>query len=89
MKKMILLTIAFTVLGFMTSAIERPTEEQVVTVKAGYGDTVWAVCERTYHEKEVRSFDEFVFDTRKENDLLGGKMLQAGQTIVVRKKVRR
>lgn len=65
-----------------------PTEEKVVTVKAGYGSTIWGICEQHYDKKDVRCFEEFVYEVRKENNLLNGKVLQAGQDVVIRIKKR-
>ena len=65
-----------------------PVEEETVKVKAGKGSTLWGICEHHYDTNEVRCFEEFVYEVRKENELLNGKVLQAGQEVVIRIKKR-
>lgn len=67
----------------------KPIEENTITVKAGYGSTVWNICEEHYDKDEVRNFRDFVDDVRAENGLFGDNVLQAGQDLVIRKRVRK
>ena len=63
--------------------VKTPVEESIINVKAEQGSTIWEICEEHYDKNEVRCFEEFVYDVRKDNDLLGNKMLQAGQIVKV------
>lgn len=83
MRKSFMILVVAAVVFALTSFVPQPVEEEVVMVKAEYGSTIWNICEQYYTEKEVRCFDEFVYDVRKENGLLNGKMLQAGQVVKV------
>lgn len=87
MKKGLMLLAMVAVVFASTSFVNRPVVEERFDVMAGYGDTVWDICEHHYDKNEVRCFDEFVYEVRKQNNLLGKNVLQAGQviTIVVKK----
>ena len=87
MRNSLMLLTAAAVVLVLSSFIPRPIEEEVVKVTAGQGSTLWNICERYYSNKEVRCFEEFVYDVKKENNLLNGRVLQAGQelTIVIKK----
>ncbi len=69
---------------FSTSFIPQPTETVTEYVRVGAGNTVWEIAEKLYSPNEVRSFEEFIFDIRKDNGLLGNNVLQAGQLLEVR-----
>lgn len=76
--------IAIAFVGLMASSfVESPIEEKMVKVQASVGDTIWDIAREHYTEKEVRCFDEFVWQIRKDNNLLGNNVLQAGQTITI------
>lgn len=83
---LVLLTAAAVVL-VLSSFVPRPIEEEVVNVTAAKGSTLWNICERYYSNKEVRCFEEFLDDVKKDNNLLDGRVLQAGQElrIVIKK----
>lgn len=89
MKKIFLLTICAFALMAMTSFGPRPIEESSVTVQVYKGDTVWGICQQMYDPREVRCFEEFMYEVRKDNNLVGDNVLQAGQSIVIRKMVRK
>lgn len=88
MRKFLMVLTLSVVMVMLTSFVQRPVEESTVTVKAGYGDTVWNIAREHYSNDDVRSFDEFVWEIRKENNLLGKNVLQAGQDVVIRIKKR-
>lgn len=83
MKKYLFIMAVAAAIVFAPSFTNRPVEVVRYDVMAGYGDTVWEICQHHYDKNEVRCFEEFVYDVRKDNDLLGNKMLQAGQIIKV------
>lgn len=63
------------------------TEKQII-VKVGNGATINEICAENY-KGDIRSFEEFVWQVRKDNDLEGNKLqnLQAGQRLYIVKKV--
>lgn len=79
-KILMVITLGILLSGFIPGSVEETT----VKVTAGHGDTVWELCERHYDKNEVRCFENFVYDVRKENNLLGNNVLQAGQEVVIR-----
>lgn len=88
-KRITLLTICAFALLTMASFNPRPIEESTVTVQAYSGDTMWTICSENYDKNDVRCFEEFLYEVRKENNLLGNNVLQAGQVVRITKKVRK
>lgn len=84
MKKLFFVILFTAIAYFVQSFTAGPVESSTKVVKAEYGDTIWNIAEENYHPKEVRCFEEFVYDIRKENNLLGNNLLQAGQEVKVR-----
>lgn len=89
MKRLVLLTICAFALLTMASFAPQAVEESTVTVTAYSGDTVWQICQDMYDPRDVRSFEEFVYDVRVANNLTGANVLQAGQELRVTKKVKK
>lgn len=84
MRKALMIFI-FTIIAYVAqSFMPQPTETITEYVRVDHGNTVWEIAETLYNEKEVRCFEEFVYDIRKDNNLLGGNVLQAGQLLEVR-----
>lgn len=80
-----LIVFLFTVVAIIAQSFyPQPVETSTQKVVAASGATVWEIAERYYDKKEVRCFEEFVYDIRKDNNLLGGNVLQAGQELTVR-----
>lgn len=84
MKKILVMFMVTMVAYVSLSFMDQPVEMDEIKVVAEAGDTVWDLAEKYYSEKDSRCFDEFVYTIRKENDLLGSKVLQAGQEIIIR-----
>ena len=80
-----LMIFLFTIVALIAQSFyPQPVETSTQKVVAASGDTVWEIAERLYDEKETRCFSEFVDDIRKDNNLMGGNVLQAGQELTVR-----
>lgn len=61
--------------------MEPATETDYIQHTVQTGETVWEIAER-YANKQVKPFNEFVFDIQQENKL-AGRYIQPGDILVI------
>lgn len=61
--------------------MEPATETDYIQHTVQTGETVWAIAER-YADKQVKPFNEFVFEIQQQNKL-GGRYIQPGDILVI------
>lgn len=61
--------------------MEPETETDYIQHTVQTGETVWAIAER-YADKQVKPFNEFVFEIQQQNKL-AGKYIQPGDILVI------
>ena len=62
-------------------AMEPATETTYTQHTVQRGETVWCIAER-YADRQVRPFNEFVYNIQAENKL-AGRYIQPGDTLVI------
>lgn len=71
---------------FCVGWLDQPSHytRTTITHKVVGGDSIWSICDECFDQQNrYSSLDEFVFYTRKENNLLGSKFIQPGQEIKI------
>ncbi len=61
--------------------MEPATETDYIQHTVQTGETVWAIAER-YADKQVKPFNEFVFEIQQQNKL-AGRYIQPGDILVI------
>ena len=61
--------------------MEPATETDYIQHTVQTGETVWAIAER-YADKQVRPFNEFVYEIQAQNKL-AGRYIQPGDVLVI------
>lgn len=86
MAKKVCLILAMASIAVLLSGFVPKTEVSNITVQHQVvaGDTVWNICEKHFEKQNKYSnLDEFVYEVRKHNNLLGNKYLAVGRVISI------
>lgn len=76
------LLMVFAMIGALCVIFMEPaTETDYIQHTVQTGETVWAIAER-YADKQVKPFNEFVFEIQQQNKL-AGRYIQPGDILVI------
>lgn len=87
MKKWIFLSFLVMASIFCVGWLDREENYSCETIKyrVSSGDTIWRICNDCFDQQNrYKNFDEFVFYTRKSNNLLGTKFIKPGDVVEVK-----